>query len=164
MPIILYSANTLLAYSLSEQFYGGTHYVWCVPNRERMHERVRGPMPPTSDPFRIYASLMHALKENDRHCPQIRQNRAGLLRGAEQKFQEGLISKDIFHYIYSIIDEASLNDFSPILYVIPYHKVKDRIVLPKPSEKAGSLSVEYRIHDLKSDEFDAIMIPNDATN
>ncbi len=30
-PLVLYSANTLLAYKINETFYKGLHYVWCNP-------------------------------------------------------------------------------------------------------------------------------------
>lgn len=30
-PLVLYSTNTWLAYTVAERFYGGEHYVWCTP-------------------------------------------------------------------------------------------------------------------------------------
>jgi len=160
-PIVLYSTNTLLAYRIAERFYNQTHYVWCVPNDTRSHPSTHEPVPPTSNPIKIYKSLLQSIAGNDRHCPKIAQNRLGLLHGAEQRFANKEINEHQLEEIISAINDAPLGEFHPVFYVIPYQMVRDRVIHPHVNERASVLSPEVRIDDLRSNEFDILELEID---
>lgn len=155
-PIVLYSTNTKLAYSISQRYYNQKHYVWCIPNEIVFHGSAPSTLPPTSHPIKIFWSLVDSVSGNDKHCPKIEQNRIGLLGGAEKKLENGEISEEDYTEIVDIITQAGLGEFYPLFYVIPYDAVKDRIVRPTTSSKASVLSPEIQIYDLRSDEFDPL--------
>lgn len=72
-PLLLYSTNTLLAYHISQTYYGELHYVWCsalfgaanIPSPYY-------PNPPSSSPQGIYETLLKAVESGDRHSEKIR--------------------------------------------------------------------------------------------
>lgn len=159
MPIVLYSANSSLAYEIAEQFYGGRHFVWCAPNWKISHVGVRTVNPPSSHPLRIYRELADAAVNDDQHCAKLRQNRLGILRGAEEHLANGSITQDSFDIIVEMIEHAKAPEFNPLLYVIPFARVEDRVVPARPTERANVLSREFKIRDLASAEFDVLVFP-----
>ena len=159
MPILLYSTNSHIAYEIAERFYGGRHFVWCVPNCEASHAAVAAANPESSDPFRIYRQLAEAVRKNDQHCTKFDQNRIGMLRGAEEHLKRGSIGQEGFNTIVEMIEHAKIADFAPLLYIIPYGPVEDRVAPTPPGERANVLSREFKIPDLASAEFDAVSLP-----
>ncbi|MBU3838053.1 MAG: hypothetical protein H9777_07020 [Candidatus Phocaeicola faecigallinarum] len=157
--LYLYSTNTYLAHKLSQMFYNDTHYVWCTPifNSKNLGTYDIGKdTPPSSTPLNIYNTLKEDVEHKDKHSEKIKQNRAGLMKGATIYLENGLITDEEFRYIKTIIEQAEITDFRPLLYIISYDKVKDKITRVAPELKAHPLSEEYIIPDLHSDEFDIL--------
>jgi hypothetical protein len=156
-PLILYSTNTWLAYRIAQRYYETEHYVWCTPyfDPRRAGDRDSA-VPPTSSPFEVYCSLVEEVARRDRHSAKIKENRAGILRGANVKRQSGVIDAGQEKDIVSIVDLADFGDFRPLMYVIPYSEVIDRMREPPPEDKAHPLSEEYIIDRLPRPLFDII--------
>lgn len=154
--LILYSANTWLAFSINERYYGGKHYVWCTPHFDRDNAGIATNVPPSSSPSDICRVLNADIQRNDLHSAAIERNRVGILKGASAKRASGVISPDQERDIVSILARAQLRDFRPMLYVIPWALITTRAIDVPIGERAHPLSVEYRIADLDRSEFDAI--------
>lgn len=153
-PLILYSTNSLLAYSIAEEFYQRTHYVWCSPFFLPPNRLAAAP--PTAIPGEIYENLWQETSRNDRHSHFIKRNKIGILRGAEAKLAEGIIDEDQQSAITEIVSLATPADFRPVLYVIPYDRTKKIIEDVPPRERAHPLSKEFRIPRLPWNAFDAL--------
>ena len=154
---ILYSTNTWLAYMIAQKYYNGEHYVWCTPifDPRRSGDRDSA-VPPTSSPFEVYCSLAEEVARRDRHSRKVEENRAGVLRGANAKRRSGVIDEEQERDIVSIVNQAQLADFRPLMYIIPYSVVIDRMREPPLEDKAHPLSAEYIIDQLPREFFDVI--------
>jgi len=73
------------------------------------------------------------------------------LRGAEANRDAGAISETQRSEIASIVRDAEIRDFEPLVYLIPYGRVS-RLV----KERAHPLSEEYAIESLPRRLFDII--------
>jgi len=154
---ILYSTNTWLAYMIAQRYYKSEHYVWCTPFFDPRRNGGRdAAVPPTSSPFEVYCSLAEEVSRRDRHSKKIEENRVGILRGANAKKQAGVIDDVQEKDIVSIVSQAEIPDFRPLMYVIPYSVVVDRMREPPLEDKAHPLSAEYVIDQLPRDLFDVI--------
>lgn len=113
-PLVLYSTNTWLAYAISERFYRGIHYVWCSPHAGPSsvpsHDAT---VPPSSSPLEIYRLLSQEVVRGDRHSALIQQNRAGILRGAQSRRQQGVIGEPHEGEIRAVVSLAETRDFKP---------------------------------------------------
>lgn len=156
-PLILYSTNTWLAYSIAQRYYKESHYVWCAPVFDATtFPRLATVIPPTSSPAEIYRNLFHEVSRGDRHSDKIKQNKIGIIRGASIRKSSGQISDVIEKDIVAIVDSAETRDFRPLLFVIPFRSVS-KIVMEVPvAERAHPLSQEYRIERLPRRYFDVI--------
>jgi len=126
--IVLYSASSWLAYKISEEYYGGQHYVWCTPHFDPSSvPSIDYTVPPSSSPIEIYRNLREDVKRGDRHSAKIAANKAGLLRGMERKRAAGEITDEQASEIASILDAAEPRDFRPLIFVIPFHLVQDKL-------------------------------------
>lgn len=155
--LVLYSATTWLAYVIAQRYYRGEHYVWCTPHFDPRHDGWdESAVPPTSSPCEIYRSLAEEVRRGDRHSAKIKENRVGILRGANAKRQAGIISAEQEQTIASIVELAQPRDFRPLIYVIPYAGAADRLREPPPEDKAHPLSAEYIADALPRQYFDVI--------
>lgn len=157
-PLLLFSVNTLLAYMISECFYGQRHYVWCSPcfdSRSRFNT-VDCTNPPTSNPAEIYHNLYEETRRGDRHSAKIDENRSGILRGADCNKSVGIITGEQEQRILSIVNSAGVQDFKPLLYIIPFHRVADLLKDVPVTDLAHPLSFEYKIERLPRDNFDVV--------
>ena len=158
-PILLYSTNTWLAFIVAETYYNGVHYVWCTPrfgDRSVPNDIV---LPPSSRPYEIYRRLHEEVHSGDRHSPKVRENKAGILRGAASKRAAGVINEQQESDIASIVERAELADFRPLLYQIPYGPVSALLREVPISKKAHPLSKEYKIEELPRKYFEPIEFP-----
>jgi hypothetical protein len=156
-PLLLYSANTWLAYMIAERYYDGEHYVWCTPYFDsRQLSPHTMAVPPTSSPAEIYQSLYQEVVRGDRHSSKIKENRIGILRGATVKKDQGVISEKQSLDIGAILDRAETRDFRPLIYVMPYVTVANRLSEVPIADRAHPLSVEYVIDRLPRGDFDVI--------
>jgi hypothetical protein len=154
-PIILYSANTWLAYHISEKFYLNEHWVWCAPNYDSRSRDSTNP--PSSTPGEIYKELREATSRGDRHNTKIASNKVGLLKGATYKRAAGIINDEQLQEINSIIGFAQIIDFRPRMYIIPVtDQVRSIMGEVSIGHRAHPLSVEFIIEKLPRDWFDYI--------
>lgn len=157
--IVLYSTNTYLAYHINEIYYDSKHFVWCSPvfNPNVLSEEdPRRRIPPSSSPYNIYKTLKEDVEKADLHSAKIRDNKEGLMKGAGIMYRNEIIDLKTKATIEKIIKTATINDFIPLLYVIPYQLVANKINTVEVSDRANPLSEEYQIIDLLKGEFDII--------
>jgi hypothetical protein len=120
---------------------------------------VDAAVPPSSSPLAIYRALHEDVKHNDHHSAKIEANRQGLVRGADMKLAAGAIDDRAASEIAEITRLASVADFRPLLYVIPYALV-DRDAKEVPvAQRAHPLSDEFQIESLSRECFDIIELP-----
>jgi hypothetical protein len=156
-PILLYSVNTWLAYAIAEQYYSGLHYVWCTPHFDPSGvPSINYAVPPSSSPVEVYRGLRQDVTNGDRHSAKISANKAGILRGVEARRTHGDITEGAAAEIVAILDAADIRDFRPILFVIPFSLVRDKIEPVPVSQRAHPLSAEFIIERLPRNCFDAI--------
>jgi len=110
----------------------------------------------SSSPSNIYNGLCKDVNSGDLHSSRIKENRAGLKKGALIHLENKLIDDDDFARIVEIIDRAETCYFRPLLYIIPILEIKERITLVHIDSVANPLSIEYQIADLKTNECDII--------
>lgn len=157
----LYSAGTQLAYKIAKRYYKNTHYVWCTTEFNSLKQ------PPTSNPATICKRFLRQITTGDRHTSEIENNTAGILKGAKDKLNSGVISRKEYNEIRNIVSVAEYGDFFPVLYIVESKKVKSRCLEVVIRERASDDAVEYKIEDLKEDEFEIILfrdILNDVVN
>lgn len=147
---VLYSAGSKLAYRINKRYYGDIHYVWCT---EHYHSNTQ---PLTSDPQSICNRLLQIAKTGDRHAVEIEGQKAGILKGAEAKFNTGVISDSQHKLICEMVNVATYSDFTPVLYVISGARVKDKCEVVDTKMKASDSSVEYLITELSKEDFQII--------
>jgi hypothetical protein len=156
-PLILYSTNSWLAYAVAERYYGRQHYVWCTPFFDPgSTPSLDYAVPPSSSPAEIYRGLMEDVRRGDRHSAKIDANKAGILRGAQSKMTNGDIVDEEASEIGSIVNEAEVRDFTPLVFVIPHHLVKGIIREVPVNQRAHPMSREYIIDKLPRSSFDVI--------
>ena len=146
----LYSVGTQLAYKIAKSYYGNVHYVWCTTEFNSLQQ------PPTSNPATICKRYLEQIATGDRHTKEIESNIAGILRGAKAKLDNGVINKKEYNEIRSIVSVAEYEAFFPVLYIVESKKVKDKCVEVKVEERASDVAVEYKIEELKENEFEVI--------
>lgn len=155
-PLILYSANTLLAYRINQEYYQQKHFVWCNPCFSATASSIDVQMPPSSMPCEICRTLHEDVSQQDLHSDRVKRNREEVLRGAKSKRAAGVVREDQFQEIERIIAGATLADFRPLLYIIPLHLVADRVQTVLPARRAHPFSREYIIEDLPRSGFDVV--------
>lgn len=159
-PLVLYSANTKLAFQINEKYYNQKHYVWCSDSFNRLYSPVGPyPNPPSSTPLIIYERFAAAVRGTDLHSSEIEKNAIGLRNGAVHQYASGLITEDQRDEILAVIEIAQSRTrelFLPLIYVIPYANV-EAIATPVPIiDRAAPLSDEFIIKELDRQLFDTI--------
>ena len=147
-PILLYSANTMLAFEINEEYYHQEHYVWCNPYYDSYFLPVGTPLPPSSTPADIYHALYREVEGNDRHNEKIERNRSGLRNGAAAKERLGMIDAQQKQKIMGLVDNAPLKLFEPVLYVMPFSLVAKLAKTVPAAGRANPLHDEYIIERL----------------
>ena len=156
-PTLLYSANTWLAYTISQTYYREEHYVWCNPHaNSRWLPAGLAPLPPSSSPGEIYLSFHADIGGGDLHSAKISQNKEGILKGAKIKRMAGIISEEQQAEIEAIAAKAELRDFRPLLFVIPFAPVADRVEAVPVALRASLFHEEYTIERLPRRLFDVV--------
>ncbi len=147
---VLYSVCTLLAYKISQEYYNNVHYVWCTTCFDCLSQ------PPTSNPQTIVIRYLEQVVKGDRHSKEIEDNMAGIIAGAKCKLKEKVITKKQYDEIRSLVAVARYESFFPVIYIINSDKVKNKCIEVDQYECASDTSEEYRIEELKADEFQII--------
>jgi hypothetical protein len=145
--ILYYSTNTKIAYEIAERFFDNQHYVWCAPEFDIN--------PPSSNPKELFIRLRDDVEKSDNHSSKIRENKAGLLKAILWKKNKGLITEKIYLEIAKTIKKANINQFKPLIYLIPASNVSE-FIIPQVQEKANVFSSEYIIEKLDRSKFHVI--------
>lgn len=155
-PLLLYSTNTWLAYAIAERYYDGVHFAWCSPVYDGRKADAHVNIPPSSSPGDIYRLLSDEVERGEQHSSILENKSQGLLRGAHARRNEGIIGDADFANVERTIKTSSLNDLRPVLYVIPYDRVRGTVVEASVEERAHPFSVEYKVNPLSRDCFDML--------
>lgn len=115
-------------------------------------------MPPSAIPGEIYDRLHDDVNRGDRHSGWIAKNKTGLIEGAECKERDGVISATQKAEITSVVTMAEVRDFRPLLYVMPYQRVKRWTKEVPTSERAHPMSIEFIIESLPWQAFDVVEV------
>lgn len=148
--------NTWLAYAIAERYYDGVHFAWCSPVYDGRQADMHVNIPPSSSPADLYRLLQDGVERGEQHSAVLKGQRDGLLRGANMRRADGLISGSEFHDITRTVEGSPLNDFRPVLYVIPYDRVRGTVVEASVEERAHPFSIEYKVNPLPRDCFDML--------
>jgi hypothetical protein len=158
-PLVLYATNTRLAYIIAQRYYNQKHYVWCTPYFDPSSvPALDYTVPPSSSPAEIYRSLRKDVDHNERHSDKIKANKAGIIRGAQEKFDQGEIDENERKEIAEIVEAAEVADFSPLIFVIPFSLVKGKLSTVPVDQRAHPLSSEFIIQTLPRDYFDVLRL------
>jgi hypothetical protein len=155
---VLYSTNTLLKFLIQKRFRGDEHWIWCSEVFDSKKVDQYQPahfVAPSSNPADIYRELQRDIAGKDTHSAKISAQRASLQALAIRWESDHEISDQQMKEIIFMVTTASLEYWRPLLYVIPFVLVKDRLQLV-PIEKRAGFGVEYTISDLKREEFDVV--------
>ena len=148
---ILFSIGSLFSYNIDRMFYKNIHYVWCTTRFDVKTQPI------TSNPYNICQRFLDQILSGDRHAHEIEDNKAGILRGAQAKLEEGVIDSEQFNEICQMVNLARYEDFFPVLYIIDANKIdKKRCIEVEKQDRASDISVEYRIVDLSEGEYEMI--------
>jgi hypothetical protein len=155
---VLYSTNVFLKFHINERFFGGIHYVWCsetFDSSKHGHYVGSALIAPSSDPCTLYKQLHNDVTRSDRHSTKITEQKASLQALAIQFEASGRITHDEAEEIVYMVENASPNEWRPLIYVIPRDLIAARLKLVPPARRA-SIGVEYIVEDLARGEFDII--------
>lgn len=155
-PLLLYSANTWLAYAIAERYYDGIHFAWCSPVYDGTRVEPHVNIPPSSSPADLYRLLLDEVERGEQHSAVLKDKRDGLLRGANRRCAEGLISNAQLDEIKRTIATSPLTEFRPVLYVIPFDRIRGTVVEASVEERAHPFSIEYKVDPLPRDCFDML--------
>lgn len=155
---ILYSTMTVAAYNINMKYYGGLHYLWCTPYFGSDFASPHFTVPPSSSPWEIYETLRKEVAADDKHGTKVRLNRMGIRRGAAIMEKRGVISADERREIEIVSKKVALNQFRPLLCVIPRIEALPYYKRVEIDDRANPLSHEYILADLPQSAFDVIRI------
>ena len=147
---LLYSAGTEMAYNIARNYYGDVHFVWCTDSFDAQLQ------PGTSNPRKLCYDYINQIRTRDRHAKYIENNKNGIIRGAKAKLAQGVIDTRVYDEIVRKIDASEFEEYYPVIVLINKKAVKNRIQIVSPDDAASEHSVEYKIADLKSQEFEII--------
>ncbi|HWW71935.1 MAG TPA: hypothetical protein VN089_18495 [Duganella sp.] len=154
---IYYSCCTSLSYFICERYYGMRHYVWCTPYFDPSSRMSQNNcVPTTSNPRDIYWNLRKEVDGGDLHSLKISRNRMKIQHGADAKLATGVIDAKAHKEILKIVMLAQLQEFKPLLLVIPGLPVSRLLKPVNVWERASVLSEEFIIESLPRKLFDAI--------
>jgi hypothetical protein len=155
-PLLLYSTSTWLAYAIAERYYEGVHYAWCSPVYEGKKAASHFNIPPTSSPAELYRALWEEVRRGERHSELMKRSRTGIVSGAKAKLKAGVITRQRRDEIEEIVEDSHPREFRPVLLVMPYDAVRDRVVEASVRQRAHPMSIEYLVEQLPRDCFDML--------
>ena len=147
----LFSVGSKFSFIIDQRYYKGTHFVWCTTEFDRKGQPI------TSNPMSICKRYLEQILTGDRHTVEIKKNIAGIIRGAQEKLDEGIINNEQFDEICSLANLTRYEDFFPIIYIIDKKKVgKERCIEIEKEKRASDDSIEFLITNLSAGEYDTI--------
>lgn len=160
--LLLYSANPWIKHVIQDNYRGGRHYVWCsdhADSRILNKYSLGANVPSSSNPIEIYQGLKAAVSSRDRHNSKIVEVKAtyqALL--LPQWIADGTLGEFERDEILYLLENAEIDYWRPVLYLIPRSSVEKRLE-PVPASKRAGIGMEYIIGDLHSDEFEFVEVP-----
>ena len=119
---VYFSQITKLAFEIDQKYYKNKHYVWCS---EQINPGRKQPV--SSNPLRRSQQLINDIITKDDHSLMIGDNKNSLKQGAAIMYNKGLISDKALSRIEDRVDDASNDEFMPIILIIPYKKVHNKL-------------------------------------
>ena len=145
-PTFLYSTQLSVAWAINNAFYEDKHYCWCSPDF--------GNKPHSSSPRGLLRTYLEELNDTDQggiimtaKLPAIRRAAENILATDPARLKECL----------EILASFRLAECYPVLYVMAYERVQDRIVNKPWSERASTWSAEILVTNVTSDDFDILI-------
>jgi len=157
-PLILWSASCRLKFEINQRYYRKKHYCWCSPVFEAAalgRFEIGSNQPRSSDPASIYRDLMEYQRRPDGHDEKIASWRKGILEVAVMLCELGDITELQRGEIALRERSAGLAQWKPLMYVIPFDRVRDRVE-QVPLESAASSEPEYIVSDLFEEDFEIV--------
>lgn len=136
----------------------GYHFAWCSPVLDGASLPWLAPgaaIPPSSNPLDIYRTLKKDVDRLDSHSDAIRRQVESCKAIALKLLADESISSAQAAEIAAIVDAASIADWRPLMFVIPYKLVRRR-VQSVPRVSRASVEPEYIVPDLKDHEFQVV--------
>jgi len=158
MQPLLYSTNVFLKLLIQERFRKDIHYIWCSEHFDSStlsKYSFNANIAPSSNPADIYRELKRAVDRNDQHCNKINEQKLSFKTLALGWEANGEITSYEKEEIIYMVDNASFNQWRPLIYIIPRKLVEPRLKVVSPDKRA-SFGPEYILEDLKRWEFDTI--------
>jgi hypothetical protein len=157
---IYYSANPWFAAEIADKYRGGTYFAWVCEYFDSEHEAPAGSagalIAPSSNPRQIYEDLLKEYKSQEEHPRVIKEHRKTFRRLAKTWLAKKEITKDQYDEINASIRAKSWKIWKPVLYVIPNSSTVKKRITPVDRSERAAYGPEYRIADLKREEFDII--------
>ena len=156
--LLLYSTNPFLKYWIYKRHLGDVHYVWCSEQFDSdalSRYDLGAATPATSNPAEIYRDLKQAQSRPDKHNAKINEQKASLIALAVKWESAGIIDQAAKEDIMYLVTNSPMQNWHPLLYVIPRAPIESRLKPVAASERAG-LADEFIIPDLARSEFDII--------
>ena len=158
-PLLYFSTTTTLANLIAKNFFNDTYFVWCSPvfdpTKSESHD-IRSRIPASSSPLYKYKEYQRCIDPPDLHALQIKEHKKGLKKGALAKYNNGDITEPELQRINQLINNSSINEFKPLMYIIPHSVVAKKIKRVDSKDAAHPFSEEYKITELKREEFEII--------
>jgi hypothetical protein len=163
---ILYSTNPYLSFEVGELFRRDqVHVVWCSEIFDPRTSASSAPgsmVAPSSSPRAIADQLAQDVRGEDTHSALIKRYRRTFRGLATSFYTDGLLTADRAEELRALASRQSFRIWRPLIYVIPRASLEaaGRLQPVPPAKRAGH-GPEYRITDLKRDEFDVLEWMND---
>ena len=155
---ILYSTNPFMSFDICRNYRNGKHVIWCseVFDPTSQATLTRGAMvAPTSSPCALAKSLFHEVSNEDRHSGHIKRYRTTFRRLATVWAADGSLTPAQAQDIKDLVAQQSYRIWRPLVYVVPRAPLEavGRLHEVPVKDRAGH-GPEFRIQDLRTDEFD----------
>ena len=147
-----------MKFRIQRDYRNDVHYVWCSEHFDSTKLSAYAPGSRTArsaDPAAVYWELAEDVRTGDLHSAKIASQRATLKELAIDWEAAGEITKDEKEEIIYMVDYEPIQEWRPLLYLIPRILVTDRLELVSIKERA-SREKEYIIRDLQRSEFEII--------
>ncbi len=140
-----YSCQTWIAKQVNEVLHPKSYFCWFS---KRFNAMANGD---SSNPIWIYLILDRAVEQGDVNNAKVRDVRSNLLLAVERELRKAKRDSDI-PAAMALITGADLEQFTPQVWKLKLDKIaEDRY------DDVGQYPDEYRIRDLKRDDFEIII-------
>lgn len=134
--------------------------VWCselFDPRTAAASTAGSMVAPSSSPRALADQLAADVYGEDMHSAHIKRYRRKFRTLATKWFGDGQLTQERTRELQGLAIQPSFRLWRPLVYIIPRAPLEQagRLHIVPPSERAGH-GPEFRIHDLRTDEFDVM--------